>query len=203
MRLILRLTLRLTLRSPSPLNPNDRCRRLAQRATYTCSGLLALLLSGCVSGGRLLELPFDPGGRSLNSPYSDTHPAVSGRYVVSLSDRRGSQDLLLYDLQARTLIPIPGLNQWDVLIEDASVSEDGRWILFCALREGRSRLYLYSRDAQQSRELFPNWRASFRHPSLDARGQRLAFEVNVNGQWDIAVYDRNGQPLPIPTNPRN
>jgi Tol biopolymer transport system component len=160
------------------------------------------MLGGCVGSPRILTLPFDGGGRGFNSPYNEVSGNISGRYVVFVSDRQGSQDIYLFDMVARQLVPLPNLNRFDTVASDPAVSEDGNWIVFGGSREGRSGIYLYNRSTQQVRWLTRNLNAEVRNPTLSADGQRIAFEVNVGGQWDITVYDRNGNPLNIPTNAR-
>ncbi len=168
--------------------------------------LLVLGLGGVVAScgdrPRVLNLPFGDSGISVNSPYGEQDPAVAGRYVVYTSDRQGSQAIYLFDLVDQRPIPLPGLNRFDTLAADPAVSEDGRYIVFVGIRDGRSQIYLYDRIAQRTRSLTSNLPGQVQHPSISADGSTVAFGVNVGGQWDIAVYDRNGRPLPIATNPR-
>lgn len=156
---------------------------------------LSSVISGCVGYPRLLAEPFDPGGRSLNSPSDDTQANVSGRYVVFVSDRRFSPDVFLYDLVDRRLIELPSLNSLDTITSDPDVSEDGRFIVFTASRQGRSDVYIYDRSIRQLRNLTRNLPTEVRNPTLNADGRLIAFEANVNGQWDILIYDRSGRPL--------
>lgn len=168
------------------------------------SALISLVgLSGCTVYPRLLSYPFDPGGRSLNSPFAESNPQISGRYVVFTSDRRGSQDVYLYDAVDRRLIELPGLNAIDMIASHPSISENGRFIAFTGVREGRSGIYLYDRETRQLRNLTENLRAEVRNPTLSADGNTIAFESSANGQWDILVYNRTGQPLGgLETEPR-
>jgi Tol biopolymer transport system component len=160
-----------------------------------------VLLIGTVSCGRL------PGGRpifaapdTLNSRYGDRGARVSGFLAVFVSDRRGSEDLYVYNIRSGSLMPMPGLNDLDRLPESPAMSEDGRWIVFIGTRQGRTALYLYSRDAQQARELVPGLRYAVRNPTISADGQLIAVEVNRDRQWDIAIYRRDGQGVPIGSN---
>ena len=57
------------------------------------------LLGGCGGYPRLLNFPFDTGGRSLNSPALEVYPQISSQFIVFVSDRNGSQDIYLYDAQ--------------------------------------------------------------------------------------------------------
>jgi Tol biopolymer transport system component len=153
------------------------------------------LLTSCTGAGRLLEFPFDPAGRSLNSLQSELTPQVTGRYIVFVSDRRGSQDVYLYDAMTRNLIDLPGLNALDAIASHPSVSGDGKTIVFAATRRGRSDIYLYNRDTYQLRNLTQTIPAEVRNPTISADGSRIAFESSENGQWDIVICDRSGKPL--------
>ncbi|AFY76204.1 MAG: TolB family protein [Hydrococcus sp. C42_A2020_068] len=164
--------------------------------------VLTSLLSSCTGYPRFLNFPFDPGGRSLNSPNSELSPQVNAPYIVFVSDRNGSQDVYLFDARRRQLIDLPGLNSLDEIASHPAISEDGRYIVFAGSRQGRADIYLYDRETQQKRNLTENLPAEVRNPTISTDGSRIAFEVAKNGQWDILVCDRNGQPLNIPGNAR-
>jgi beta propeller repeat protein len=166
-------------------------------------GLLALVggLGGC-AGPRLINFPYDPGGRSLNSPYAEQNPAIAGRYIVFTSDRRNSQDIYLYDTVTRSLLETPGLNAIDMIESNPAISDNGRYIVFSGSREGRSGIYLYDRETRQLRHLTENLRAQVRNPTISADGNAIAFESSANGQWDILIYNRFGQPINGVTPPR-
>ena len=157
------------------------------------------LLASCTSGIRLIDFPFDPGGRSLNSAASELTPQVSGRYIVFVSDRGGSQDIYLYDANTRYLIDLPGLNSLDMIASHPNVTEDGKTIVFAGIRNGRSGIYLYNWNTNQLRNLTENLKAEVRHPTISADGTMIAFESSQNGRWEIVVYDRSGKPLALPT----
>lgn len=156
--------------------------------------LLASLLGGCASA-RLVNFPYDPNGRSLNSAYAELKPKISGRYIVFASDRKGSQDIYLYDTVTRYLIELPGLNGLDMVAEDPAISENGRFIVFTGDRDGQSDIYVYDRDTRQLRNLTQNLKAAVRNPSISADGNVIAFQSSAAGQWDIVFYNRSGQPL--------
>ncbi|MDX2231826.1 MAG: Tol biopolymer transporter periplasmic protein [Leptolyngbyaceae cyanobacterium bins.349] len=162
---------------------------------------LAIALGGC-AGPRLINFPYDPGGRSLNSQFAEQNPAISGRYIVFTSDRRNSQDIYLYDTVTRSLIETPGLNAIDLIETNPAISDSGRYIVFAGTREGRSGIYLYDRDTRQLRNLTENLRAQVRNPTISADGNAIAFESSANGQWDILIYNRAGQPIRGVTPPR-
>ncbi len=164
--------------------------------------VIASLLSGCVSYPQILNYPFDSGGQSLNSLASELNPQISGRYIVFTSDRRGSQDVYMFDRATRSLVDLPGLNSFDTIASHPAVSENGNYIVFAANRQGRSAIFLYNRETRQSRNLTANLQAEVRNPTISADGSRIAFESSVNGQWDILLYNSSGQPLNVPQDPR-
>lgn len=157
--------------------------------------LLASWLSSCTGYPRLVDFPFDAGGRSLNSRASELAPQVTSQYIVFVSDRQGSQDVYLYDLRNRRLIDLPGLNALNEVASRPSISEDGRYIAFAASREGRTAIFIYDRQTQQKRNLTANLAAEVRNPTISADGSTIALEAAANGQWDILVYDRSGRRL--------
>jgi Tol biopolymer transport system component len=152
-------------------------------------------VGGCVGYPRLLSFPFDRGGRSLNSPYSELEPRLSGRYLVFISERNGSRDVYLFDAIDRRLLPLPGLNSLDTIASRPSISEDGRYLVFAGSRQGRTAIYLYDRQTQQKRTIGEELGAEVRNPTISGDGEKIAFEVGKNGQWDIVVSDRAGQIL--------
>lgn len=163
---------------------------------------LVSLLSSCASYPRLMNFPFDAGGRSLNSLADDVTPHIAGRYIVFVSDRQGRQDVYLFDGATRRLIDVPGLNTLDAIAANPAISQDGRSIVFTGSRQGVTDIYLFDRETRQLRNLTDNLQAEVRNPTISADGSTIAFESSANGQWDILVYDRSGQPLNVPTAPR-
>ncbi|TAE58606.1 MAG: Tol biopolymer transporter periplasmic protein [Nostocales cyanobacterium] len=161
--------------------------------------LSSSLLTGCFGYPRILTYPFDPGGRTLNSLASESNPQISGRYIVFTTNRRGTQDIYMFDYVTRSLVDLPGLNSFDSIADFPSASADGRFIVFLASRQGRSGIFLYDRETRQLRNLTANLATEIRNPTISADGNRIAFEFNNNGQWDILLYDRFGQKLNIPS----
>ncbi len=155
---------------------------------------ITLLVTSCRGGG-LVNFPYDPNGRSLNSPFADLTPRVSGRYIAFVSDRRGSQDIFLYDINARMLVDLPGLNAIDLVAATPCLSENGQYIAFHGIREGRSGIFLYDRNTRQLRNLTENIKAAVRNPSITADGNTIAFESSARGRWDIVLVDRSGQKI--------
>ncbi len=172
---------------------------------FTWISVLAVVgfqLGGCTGAPQLLNFPFDPGGRSLNSPADELSPQIAGRYIVFVSDRFGRQDVYLFDGVNRKLVDLPGLNALDAAAENPAISQNGRYIVFAGTRGGVKDIYLYDRTTSQLRNLTENLNAIVRHPTISADGNTIAFESSANGQWDILVINRNGQPLEVPTTPR-
>ena len=175
---------------------------MTKRFIFLSIFALANLLGGCAGYPRLVNYGYDPGGLSLNSSASELDPQISRRYIVFASDRRGSQDIYMFDTITRTLVDLPGLNSFDTVASHPAVSENGRSIVFVGSRQGRSAIFLYDRETRQLRNLTANLQAEVRNPTMSADGSRIAFECSVNGQWDIFVYNRSGQPLNVPQDPR-
>jgi Tol biopolymer transport system component len=159
-------------------------------------------LQSCTLGTPTLPLPFDAGGQGLNSPYQERSPQISGRYLVFSSERRGSQDIYLFDQVEQRLVDLPGLNRPDWMASEPAISVNGQWIVFAANRQTESDIYLYDRITRQVRNLTPNLQTHVRHPTISGNGEIIAFEASLRGQWDILVYNRLGQPLPLDFSPR-
>jgi Tol biopolymer transport system component len=128
-------------------------------------------------------------------------PAIAGQYLVFASDRRGSQDIYLYDTVIRNLVEVPGLNTLDMIESNPVISDNGRYIAYVGARGGTTDIYLYDRDTRQARNLTENLKAEVRNPSISADGNAIAFQSSVNGQWDIVIYNRFGQAIAQPTSP--
>ncbi len=117
------------------------------------------------------------------------------------SDRRGSQDIYLYDTMGRNLVEVPGLNTLDRSESNPVISENGRYIAYVGTRDGVTDICVYDRDTRQTRNLTEALKAEVRYPSISADGTAIAFQSSVNGQWDIMVYNRFGQPITQPASP--
>lgn len=152
-------------------------------------------LASCTGYSRILNFPFDSGGRGLNSPFSEITPETNGRYIVFISDRYGSQDVFLFDAREQRLIDLPGLNAFDTIASHPSISQNGRTIVLAATLKGRSGIYIYNRDLNQLRNITENIQAEVRNPTISADGNTIAYESSENGQWDIVICDRNGKRL--------
>ena len=128
----------------------------------------------------------------LNSRFTDSQPALSGdgRYQAFITNRRGMQDLVLYDLQRQQFIPLRGVNRRDAIIDQPSVSRSARYLVYVASDRGLPEIHLYDRIANRAEMIsmgYPGW---VRNPSISPDGRFVAFESGRRGQWDIEVIDR-------------
>ncbi|OCQ97678.1 hypothetical protein BCD64_06155 [Nostoc sp. MBR 210] len=167
-------------------------------------GLSSLLVSCGAS-----EIPLGP--TSLNSRYTEEQPTLSGngRFLAFVSNRNGSHQLLIYDLQQQTFVRTPGLNRPETISESPSLSYTGRYIVYLTSDQGRPVVALYDRAIQQSQILTPAYRGWVRSPGISPNGRYVVFETASRGQWDIEVLDRgpnieldipNGATVDAPTN---
>ncbi len=169
-------------------------------------GLRLLLLTLLVSCGNA-EIPI--GSNTLNSRYTEEEPALSGdgRFLAFISNRNGNHQLLVYDLQQKTIVRTPRLKQPQTIVESPSLSYTGRYITYITSDRGRPVVGLYDRATQQSEILTPFYRGWVRNPSISPDGRYVVFETTIRGQWDIEVLDRgqsieldipNGTRVPAP-----
>ncbi|MGK7926034.1 MAG: TolB family protein [Spirulina sp.] len=154
-----------------------------------------VLASSCGGYPRLLNFPYDTGGRGLNSPTGELMPHIADANIVFVSDRNGSQDIYLFDADRRQLVELPGLNSLNAIASDPSISENGRYIAFTSSQLGISDIYLHDRETGLNLNLTKNLQAEVRRPNISADGSAIAFEANRNGQWDILIYDRFGKAI--------
>jgi Tol biopolymer transport system component len=159
---------------------------------------LLFALSSCGTA-RQLNLPFNPSDTSLNTPYSETEPYfASGRYLTFVSDRSGTPDVYLYDVQERRLVELPGLNSVDSVATHPRISDNGRYLVFAGNRQGKTDVYLYDRQMRVLKNLTQSLNADVRYPSISADGKTIAFESNAQGKWDIFLYNQSGRPIALP-----
>ncbi|MDB9448254.1 TolB family protein [Anabaena sp. CS-542/02] len=146
----------------------------------------ASLLLSCSTN----EIPLGP--TSLNSRYTEEQPALSGngRFLAFISNRNGSHQLLVYDLEEQRLVSIPGLNRPRTITENPSLSYTGRYIAYLTSDQGRPVVALYDRATQNSQVMTPTYRGWLRNPGISPDGRYIVFETASRGQWDIEVLDR-------------
>lgn len=144
-----------------------------------------LSLSGCNSGG------VSPLNLSLNSRYNDEQPAISGdgRWLAMVSNRNGRREILLYDLQLRSFVDLPGLNLGNAINDSPSLSRTGRYIAYISSIQGRPDIFVYDRATKQVQLITQGYRSWLRNPRISPDGRYIVFETAKRGQWDIEVID--------------
>lgn len=154
--------------------------------TISCTVSIAGLIGGCTSP----NVPLGPS--SLNSRATEQYPALSadGRFLAFISNRSGSHNVWLYDLQQRQFIDLPGLNQPEAIASRPSVSNTARYITFLTSDQGRPAIVVYDRLIRQSRIIYEAYQGTIRHPRISPDGRYIVFENGLRGQWDIGVIDR-------------
>lgn len=175
-----------------------------QRKTHwsLCLSLISLVVSCGYN-----DVPIGP--TSLNSRYTEQQAALSGngRLLAFVSNRNGSHQILLYNLEQQQFVNTPRLNRPETIVESPSLSYTGRYIAYITSDQGRPVVALYDRITQQSQILTPTYRGWVRNPSISPDGRYVVFETASRGQWDIEVLDRgpeieldipNGAPVAEP-----
>jgi Tol biopolymer transport system component len=129
---------------------------------------------------------------ALNSRFNDEQPALSGdgQWLALVSNRNGSNEILLYNLQQQRFENPAGLNRSDVIAESPSLSRTGRYIAYIASLQGRPEIVLYDRATKRSELVTQGYRSWVRNPHVSPDGRYIVFETSRRGQWDIEVFDR-------------
>lgn len=177
------------------------------RLPHWCCWGIGLSLLGLLTSCGLSSRSLGPA--VLNSRYNEEQPALSGdgRWLASISDRNGSSQLLLYDLQEKRFVSLPGLNQNGILLQNPSLSRTGRYLAYLSSQQGKPEIALYDRVTKRVEALAPAYRSWVRNPQISPDGRYLSFETARRGQWDIEVLDRgtaieldipNGRPVAVP-----
>lgn len=127
----------------------------------------------------------------LNSRYNDEQPALSGdgRWLAMVSNRYGRRQILLYDLQEKSFVDLPGLNLPNAITDSPSLSRTGRYMVYISSIQGRPDIFLYDRAVKQSQLLTQGYRSWLRNPRISPDGRYVVFETARRGQWDIEVID--------------
>lgn len=153
------------------------------------------LATGCQWGGPL------PLTLSFNSRFNDEQPSLSGdgRWLAFVSNRHGTREILVYNLETRSFIKLPGLNQDNIVAESPRLSRTGRYLVYLSSVRGRPDVALYDRLTRRTDLLTLNYRSWVRSPQISPDGRYVVFETARRGQWDIEVLDRGpGVELDIP-----
>jgi Tol biopolymer transport system component len=132
---------------------------------------------------------------SLNSRYNDEQPALSGdgRWLAMVSNRYGRRQILLYDLQEKSFVELPGLNLPNAITDSPSLSRTGRYMVYISSVQGRPDIFLYDRAVKKSQLLTQGYRSWLRNPRISPDGRYVVFETARRGQWDIEVIDLGSQ----------
>jgi Tol biopolymer transport system component len=132
------------------------------------------------------------GPAPLDSRYNDEQPALSGdgRWLAFVSNRNGSNQILLYNLQDRQFVQVVGLSPKGAIADSPSLSQTGRYIAYIFNFQGRSDLALYDRATRRSEILTRGYRSWLRNPHISPDGRYIVFETAKRGQWDLEVLDR-------------
>jgi Tol biopolymer transport system component/tRNA A-37 threonylcarbamoyl transferase component Bud32 len=93
-------------------------------------------------------------------------------------------------VNARAAQPVTRGSQ---VIEDFSISEGGKWILFDSDRSGRGEVYKLSTDGGEPTQLTDAPGGNYR-PVLSPDGREVAFQSQRNGNRDLFVMSAQGGP---------
>ncbi len=145
----------------------------------------SLLISSCSPSGTISV------STGLNSRYNDEQPSLSGdgRWLAMVSNRYGRRQILLYDLQEKSFVDLPGLNSSNAITDSPSLSRTGRYIVYVSSIQGRPDIFLYDRAIKQTQLLTQGYRSWLRNPKISPDGRYVVFETSRRGQWDIEVMD--------------
>ena len=145
--------------------------------------LLPVVVLGC-SGPRPKPIP-ELNGLLRQAVSGRREPSLSQRWLASLSQRSGREQVELIDLNSRRPVPLPGLNRADALPISVSVSADGERLAVVQQREARTELLLYRRSVGTVQRLPLEPPGVPRTVSLNGNGRRLAVQVSRNGRWSV------------------
>jgi len=93
-------------------------------------------------------------------------------------------------ISARDAQPVTRGSQ---VIEDFSISEDGKWILYDSDRSGRGEIYKISTDGGEPTQLTDAPGGNYR-PVLSPDGREVAFQSQRNGNRDLFLMSAQGGP---------
>ncbi len=126
---------------------------------------------------------------SFNTRYNEEKPAISGdgRWLAFVSNRHGRQEILLYDLEQKTFVPLPYMP--NAVYDSPSLSRTGRYLAYIASVQGRPDIFIYDRITKENRMITQGYHSWLRNPRISPDGRYLVFETARRGQWDIEVVD--------------
>jgi Tol biopolymer transport system component len=129
---------------------------------------------------------------SLNSRYHEQEPSLSGdgRLLAFISNRYGTDQILIFDLKQQKFVNYPGLNPQGAIATNPSMSRTGRYLVYMSSFQGKPEIVLYDKATRRSEILTLGYRNWIRNPKISPNGRYIVFETSRRGQWDVEVIDR-------------
>lgn len=128
----------------------------------------------------------------LNSRFTEDQPAISGdgEVVAFITNRNGSAQLAVYDLERQQFLDVSPINASGNLIATPSLSRTGRYIVYMVNDQGRPAIALYDQAIEQVEIVSRQYRSWVRNPQISPDGRYITFETARRGQWDVEILDR-------------
>lgn len=143
---------------------------------------LGLLLSAC--GGNLPP-PLQGFNRQLAQQGGQRSPALGERWLATIVQQGGREQVVLFDLAQQRPVPLSGLNRADALPISVSIDAAAERLALVRQRDGRSELVLYRRQVQSLQPIAMPDGSIPTSVSLRADGRQLAVQSSREGRWQI------------------
>ena len=113
----------------------------------------------------------------------ETEPALSpdGRYLALISDRTGSPQVYVRDMQRKKMNRITETGKYNV---SPSWSPDGKFIAYASKREGVSSIYRIDPKSKEENRVTPKG-MNAESPAWSPDGSMIAFSGKKGGDWKI------------------
>ena len=113
----------------------------------------------------------------------ETEPALSpdGRYLALISDRTGSPQVYVRDMQRKKMNRITETGKYNV---SPSWSPDGKFIAYASRREGVSSIYRIDPKSKKENRVTPK-SMNAESPTWSPDGSMIAFSGKKGGDWKI------------------
>ena len=113
----------------------------------------------------------------------ETEPALSpdGRYLALISDRTGSPQVYVRDMQRKKMNRITETGKYNV---SPSWSPDGKFIAYAIKREGVSSIYRIDPKSKEENRVTPKG-MNAESPTWSPDGSMIAFSGKKGGDWKI------------------
>ena len=113
----------------------------------------------------------------------ETEPALSpnGRYLALISDRTGSPQVYVRDMQRKKLTRITEKGNYNV---SPSWSPDGKFIAYASKRSGVSSIYRIDPKSKEENRVTPK-NMNAESPTWSPDGSMIAFSGKKGGDWKI------------------